>query len=882
MKKIAFIFLAMLLPMLAYGATTKFQVGGISYETLEDDPQAVKVVSGNLKYSGDVVIPATVTSGGKTYTVKKIGQWAFWECTGLKSIVLPEGLVEIENSSFTGCTGLKALAFPSSLISIDGYVFSGDRGAFEGCTGLKSIYFPASMKTNDAFDANIGWLSFYNCTSLKTIYVAGSDTHIAMYDVFGGCNAVTDFVSCIENPKAHWVDARSFQGFIETANLIVPNGKKNDYMDANDWYLFKHIYERSSYTKAFAIVTANQGGKVAYGNEDVTIGTQVWGITKGQSASFTITPNDGHKLLKLLKDGQDVTSSVSNGTYTVSNVQSDFTLEAVFEEGTTPGPQPQTEDKGTAKLSIESFDIKAGETKTMRIAMQNPEDQVTLVQFDLRLPSGLSIATGDDAIDIAGRTTWKKHTLTSNTADGITRFLLYSSTNAVIEGTSGAVISVKLVASSSFNGGDIKFENQLMTTPSLVESKPATYTYKIKGSGNPPVGDGITFACPVTEAICLKNWDSNGDGKLSKQEAAAVTTLGKVFKETDISSFDELKYFTGISAIEFGEFSDCNKLVSISLPDGVKKIGQNAFICAKLTSISFPHNNGFSFDIHPFQSCTALTAITLPKNLVGMNGSPFIQCYNLKEIIVDADNAIYKSVDGVVYTKGGETIMSYPNGKEQEEYNIIDGALSIAAYAFAYSKYLKKVNIPSSVYLIASSAFADCRELTTLQLPDGLEEIPGYMLSWTSKIQSVSIPGSVKRINDHYAFAGCGLTSIELPASLEYIGHNAFYDDDMTKVVSHITSPFAINKNVFTEKTYNSATLYVPKGTKALYETTNGWNNFRNIVEIDDTGIGSGPTSSLPFDVYSLKGTMVKKGATSLKALPKGVYIVNGHKVIVK
>jgi len=543
MKKIVFIILAMLLPLIASAATTSFKVDGISYETLEDDNQAVMVINGNTKYSGDVVIPATVTSGGKTYTVKKIGKWAFWECTGLKSIVLPEGLVEIENSSFTGCTGLKALTIPTSVVSIDGTAWSDDRGAFEGCTGLKSVYFPSTMKVSQLYEANIGGRAFYGCTGLKTIYVAGSETAIAMYDVFGGCTAVTDFVSNIQNPKATYVDVRSFQGFIETANLIVPDGKKIDYQGSNDWYLFKHIYERSGYTKAFAIVKASQGGKVSYGNESVTIGTQVWGIAKGQSATFTITPDEGHKLLKLLKDGVDVTSSVSNGQYIVSNVQSDFTLEAFFEEGTTPTPQPQTDDKGTAKLSIESFEIKAGENKTMLIDMQNPEDQVTLVQFDLRLPDGLSIATGDDAIDIAGRTTWKKHTLTSNATNGVTRILLYSSTNAVIDGTSGAIISIKLVASSSFKGGDIKLENQLMTTPSLVESKPAVYTYNIKGGGNNPEKVPLEMTFKVLNAV---------DGVVYYDKPC----IKMAWKNISEKEFKGEEWFSCYKRLDNGEWSD--------------------------------------------------------------------------------------------------------------------------------------------------------------------------------------------------------------------------------------------------------------------------------------------------------------------------------------
>ena len=118
-------------------------------------------------------------------------------------------------------------------------------------------------------------------------------------------------------------------------------------------------------------------------------------------------------------------------------------------------------------LSIENFTIEAGETKEMLIDLDNPDTQVTLVQFDLRLPTGLSIVVQDDeyAIDIAGRTTWQKHSLQANAVGDVTRFLLASNSNKVISGTSGAIISIMLTASNSFNGGDIKLEEQLIVDP---------------------------------------------------------------------------------------------------------------------------------------------------------------------------------------------------------------------------------------------------------------------------------------------------------------------------------------------------------------------------------------------------------------------------------
>ncbi len=139
-----------------------------------------------------------------------------------------------------------------------------------------------------------------------------------------------------------------------------------------------------------------------------------------------------------------------------------------------------------SKLQIEPFDIKAGETKEMLIDLSNPNDDVTLVQFDLQLPDGLAIAKedGEYAIDIAGRTTWKKHSLDANATGGIVRFLLSSSKNSVIEGNSGNIISVKLTASSTFKGGDVKLRNILLVTPDEKKIQPDDCTLTIKQQGD--------------------------------------------------------------------------------------------------------------------------------------------------------------------------------------------------------------------------------------------------------------------------------------------------------------------------------------------------------------------------------------------------------------
>ena len=94
--------------------------------------------------------------------------------------------------------------------------------------------------------------------------------------------------------------------------------------------------------------------------------------------------------------------------------------------------------------------------------------------------------------------------------------------------------------------------------------------------------DIIKFADMAVKSVCVKKWDTNGDGELSYEEAASITTIEKAFKENEyIASFDEFQYFTGITAIDDEAFLSCKNLYSISIPKNVKTIGNRAFYCAE-------------------------------------------------------------------------------------------------------------------------------------------------------------------------------------------------------------------------------------------------------------------------------------------------------------
>ena len=154
----------------------------------------------------------------------------------------------------------------------------------------------------------------------------------------------------------------------------------------------------------------------------------------------------------------------------------------------------------------------------------------------------------------------------------------------------------------------------------------------------PVPSTNITFADANVKAICVANWDTNGDGELSDVEAAAVTDLGTVFKSnTNITSFDELVYFTGLASIGSYAFLNCSGLTSVAIPNNVISIGDYAFNnCNGLTSvhisdiaawcaISFSHaySNPLNFAHHLYLNGEEIKDLIIPNSVTSINKFAF-------------------------------------------------------------------------------------------------------------------------------------------------------------------------------------------------------------------------------------------------------------------
>ena len=162
-----------------------------------------KTISSNkIVYTGVVTIPKSITYKGTNYSVTSIGGAAFNGCSGLTSITIPNSVTSIGGAAFSGCIGLTSVTIPNSVTSIGLEAFSGCIGltsvtipnsvtsigfeAFSGCIGLTSITIPNSV-------TSIGVRAFEKCTSLTSVNIPYSVTSIED-GVFAGCSGLTSVI----------------------------------------------------------------------------------------------------------------------------------------------------------------------------------------------------------------------------------------------------------------------------------------------------------------------------------------------------------------------------------------------------------------------------------------------------------------------------------------------------------------------------------------------------------------------------------------------------------------------------------------------------------------------------------------------------------------
>jgi Tfp pilus assembly major pilin PilA len=320
----------------------------------------------------------------------------------------------------------------------------------------------------------------------------------------------------------------------------------------------------------------------------------------------------------------------------------------------------------------------------------------------------------------------------------------------------------------------------------------------------------------------------------------------------------------GISRIGYNCFEWCDTITSVSIPNTVTSIGEYAFQGTGLQTLTLP-SSLTTIETQAFYYGEFLTSITIPKSVNIIGESTFDFCYDLQNINVDPDNASYKSIDGVLYSKDGTLLHSYPIGNTRTTYTIPDGVQNIGVRAF-FESSLTGVTIPNGVVNIGMEAFSGSAELTQVSIPSSVTSIGQYAFQYNYSLTninvdpantayksidgvlfnksgttlilysigntrtsytipngvvdiyenafreceiltSVSIPSGVKNIQDG-AFRWCSeLTSINLSDGLETIGWASFYYCPKLASITLPNSLISIDGSAFSSSGLTSITI---------------------------------------------------------------------------
>ena len=786
MKKLFTLFLALVATTALWAYD--FRSGNLCYNiTSNSAPYTVEVTSfpSNSNYSGltTATIPKTVTYNGTTYSVTSIGVSAFFGCSSLTSVTIPNSVTSIEYNAFYCCSSLTSVTIPNSVTSIGSNAFYGcssltsitvpnsvtsiGSGTFGACSGLTSVVIPNSV-------TSIGGSAFSGCSSLTSITIPNSATNIGTY-AFSGCSSLTSITWNAKN-CANFSSSNS-SPFYDICSQITSFKFGNSVACVPDYLCYRMDKVQSISIPNSVTSIGNHAFRDCSSLTSVTIGNSVTSIGNG---AF----NGCSSLTSVVWNSKNCTDPSSLSYTPFYSIRSQITS---FVIGDSVEYIP-------AYLcyrmnSITSITVPNNVNSIGRWAFYCCSSLASVAMQSNTPPEvGTGILEGISSNAVL---------YISDTADKQAYQKALGEYFSKIVG--GRAFSYKLKVNFYENQGSVEILQQPnWDTPAIIKATPK---------------DGYVFG----------RWD---DGEIDNPRTISVTsdtTMWAYFAPTSGECGDNLtwKYSNNTLTIsgtgDMWDFSGtdvpwedlCGQVHTISLPTGITSISDRAFFAfTEITSIDLP-SSLISIGSSAFMYCEKLTSITIPDKVTMIGNSAFHGCTNLKHVSIGkalkeighsnySKNDVFRnctnltsvewnarecadfdSHERTLFGSIASQITSFTFGKDVQyipqylcyeldkitSITIPNRVTKIGNFAFEYCSLLSNLNIGGSVEEIGMFTFANCDKLTNITIPDGVTSIGNYAFSDCKNLTSVSIGYGLKHfgyLNDGSgAFSNCPkLTSV--------------------------------------------------------------------------------------------------------------------------
>ncbi len=706
-------------PMLAYD----FCVDGIYYNITSETDRTVEVTFGDQKYTGAVVIPSVVMYDG--YTVSAIGSLAFYGCSGLTSITIPNSVTSIGNDAFRGCSGLTSITIPNSVTSIG-------NDAFRGCSGLTAITIPNSV-------TSIGAHAFRGCSGLTAIVVEEGNEY---YDSRNNCNAI--------------IETETNTLVIGCKNTIIPNSVTS----IGDGAFYK-CSSLTSITIPNSVTSIGDGAfygctslKTVFNLSDLSISP---GSTNNGYVGYYASEVINAEVI------DDYVFIVDGSNRELVGYIGDDT-DLVIPEGITS----IGEEAFYGNEDIKSVIIPSSVTSIGNKAFYGCTSLKTVVNLSDRYISKYSTSNGYVGY-YASKVIDADMVIDDYvfTVDGSNRELvgyIGDDTDLVIpEGTTS--IGLDAFYGSSLTSVEI---------PNSVTSIGVNAFYGCESL------ESITIPSSVIKIA---------EGAFGRCDGLTSVTLPEGLKSISARTFvycDGLESITIPSSVtEIGEkaFDDCSSLSAVILPEGLKTIGDKAFCyCESLKTITIP-SSVTEIGEFAFSGCLSLSEFKVASGSTSFAAKEGVLYNKDMSKLLAAPGAVsghFEVPQGVTSIGAGAfmetqiTSVALPRGLK-----------TVGCCAFEECELLESVTFSKGLTTIEEGAFYGCALLTSVTLPEGLLLIDTDAFSYCESLLEITLPSTLLQIGQEVFYRDDRLLKVTSYATIPPVIDMAeFPTFDSTRVSS--------------------------------------------------------------------------------------------------